>query len=132
MPHQPSKGFSGAQLARIHGNRQGRRQPLPLADVLARTAPASSADNHQARRVFEAISEVVDDAFRRECCFDEFRGGEVILLVKQRQVLYHIRTLWHARLMAHLQRALPRRVVRRITFKAVDPDRPGGAAFGHR
>lgn len=116
---------SDAQLGWVQDNRRPAARTRLLAEALAREDLSHAADDRVARQIFEAITAVVDDHFRRCCKFDELRGRELVLLVEGVDLRYDIRTRWYAVLKAQLERCVPQRRIDRITFRAGS----GGATF---
>jgi len=115
------------QLGWVTRNRQRPARHAAIGADARRADVDSSGKNARAREIFDAINALVDEPFRACCRFDEYRGGTVRLLVNPPEMLYHVRSVWQARLQRELARTGRRVTIRRIVFVALhndDADRP--------
>lgn len=120
--------YGAEQLGWVVQNRQRRVTHAPIG-VEARRAESVGAGrgDARAREVFDAINSVVDGPFRACCRFDEYRSGVVRLLVNPPEMLYHVRSVWQARLVRELAQTNRRVTIRKVVFAALhddDADRP--------
>lgn len=111
--------ISAEQLRWCHANRQRRTRTESIGALASKIGASLGRSDGGDLAVFEAISAVVDDQFRRCCRFGGVRAGQVIILVEPVHARYHsvLRTRWHLHLREHLERVCRGTTFRSIQFK---------------
>ncbi|HNO76611.1 MAG TPA: hypothetical protein PKN33_01010 [Phycisphaerae bacterium] len=119
MAEHSSDNFSPNQLRWCHANRQARTRTKSIGALAAKASSEMGQTASHEVAVFEAISAVVDDEFRRYCRYGGMSAGSVVILVNPADARYHsvIRTKWHLLLREHLERVCRGTLIRRIRFE---------------
>ncbi len=117
---EPSKdNISPDQLRWCHANRQARTRTKSIGALAEKVSLEVGRSASHEVAVFEAISAVVDDEFRRFCRYGGMSSGSVLILVNPADARYHsvLRTKWHLPLREHLERECRGTLIRRIRFE---------------
>jgi hypothetical protein len=118
-PGEKHKRLSDRQLRQVCLSRQPRSRMTAIGALARETLEqARTAANPLRVEVLELLGQVADDEFRRCCTLGDVRRGEVVILVKDPDCLYHIRVTWHLRLKGILERMCRHGVIRGIKFRS--------------
>ncbi len=125
------------QLTWVARNRQQGSRHSAVGAELRHLDLTASGSAPRTREIYDAINSLVDAPFRACCRFDDYHGGTVRILVNPPEMLYHVRSVWQARLLRELGQNNRRGTIRKIVFVALkddDADRPerGGVRFFKR
>lgn len=106
-----------AQLQWVTANRQLRRTGSSIGELAARMAEQDVPGSARFGEVFDAVSALVDDLFRRHCRLVGLRAGDVILLVDEPDLRYHFEKTWALALKQHLEQTCRSVTIGKIVFK---------------
>lgn len=116
MKRPNTRYFTDAQLERIRSNRCWASRLEPIGEVTRRVAAQTATGNH-IDRIRDALDAITDDEFRAHCRLDSVTGGQVLVMVDDADLVYHMRVKWHLPIKEHLEQNLPRMTVRRVVFR---------------
>ncbi len=114
--------FGRRQLEWTQRNRGRRSRCQTLGPLTVELEGVNWGANRHATHIYEAICEVVDGRFCRQCRLGRITGGEVVILVQTTADVYDIKGAWHDLIRDHMKQVCPHLRGRRLTFRPVGRD----------